>query len=212
MDKRIDELIRLYKARELTAATLTAAAEGPLNSRGGTYLTSSFARRDDLPITASLRRMSDAVARGLAERGSHEPVSLKTLPGCWWLVNVDAVEIGDVGEYGCAYVKRVLSSEQLANMGFEVVGGPFADWENVDVAEAILKQNSGKFWDARISNRSLLATPEPNNPTSAYDDAYTSETLLAALKDGKVITVFSGPFNTADDAHYALDLRWESPE
>lgn len=212
MDERIDNLIKQYKAGQLTAETLHAAAGEQVNRRAGTYLTSSFERRADLPVTASLRRMSSAVACKLAEQGMREPVSLQRLPNRWWKVHVDAAEVGKVSEYGCAFVTLLLPTESLAEMGFEVVDGPFRDWENTDVSRAILNANPGKFWDAIISNFPLLPVGNRAELFAGYDDAYPSEKLLAALDEGKTISVHSGPFETAEDAHYAIDLRWESPE
>ncbi len=208
----IKQLIQLQQARELAAETLEQAAGGWSHSRGDTYLTTSFKERDDLPVTASLRKMSDNVVRNLAQLGLHEPVSLRILAGKWWKAHVDAAELDQVSEYGCCYVTLFMSSERLTHTGFEVVDGPFEAWANFDVSRAILKENPGKYWDARIAIRPLLPVIEGAEPYAAYDDAYTSETLLAALDAGQAVTVFSGPFDTEDAAHYALDVRWESPE
>jgi hypothetical protein len=127
-------------------------------------------------------------------------------------VNVDAAEVGQLSEYGCGYVTLFMSSERLARIGFEVVDGPFEAWANIDVATAILKENAGMFWDACISNRPLLPVVKSAELYSGYDNAYSSEELLAALDDGKTIKVYGGPYDTKDTAHYWLDVRWESPE
>lgn len=212
MTQDINELIRHQQARDLAEAMLEKAA-GPRNyGGGGTYLVTSYKRRDDLPHTASLRKMSDNVVRNLAELGLHEPVSLQRLPGRWWKVHVDAAELNQASEYGGCYVTLFLSAERLAEIGIEVVDGPFEAWANVDVSRAILNENLGKYWDATISNRPLLPLVDGAEPFAGYDDGYTSEVLLAALADGRAVTVHSGPFDTKDDAHYALDVRWESPE
>jgi len=180
--------------------------------RAPVVLATSFKQRDDVPALTSIRRMSDKVVRNLAERGLHEPVSLSVLPGLWWEVNVDAAEVGKCSEYGCGYVTLFMSTETLTRIGFEVADGPFAAWANVDVARAMLTENPGKYWDATISNRPLLPVIEGAEPYASYDDGYTSEDLLTALGAGRAITVYGGPFNTKDDAHYALDVRWEVPE
>lgn len=86
-----------------------------------------------------------------------------------------------------------MSSKRLAGMGFVVVDGPFEAWANTDVARAILNENCGKYWDARISNRPLLPVIKRAEPYAGYDDAYTSEAILAALDAGQAVTVFSGP-------------------
>lgn len=93
MSKDINELIRRQKARELAEAALEKAAGRRSYGGGGTYLVTSFKPRDDLPRTASLRKMSDNVVRNLAELGLHEPVSLQRLPGRWWKAHVDAAEL-----------------------------------------------------------------------------------------------------------------------
>lgn len=212
MTKDIDDLIRRQQARELADATLEKAAGPRKHDGGGTYLATSFKQRDDLPVLASIRKMSDKVVRNLAELGLHEPVSLRMLPGHWWKANVDAAEVGELREYGCGYVTIFLSSERLAEIGFEVVDGPFEAWANVEVATAMLQANKGKFWDACISNRPLLPVVKGADLYAGYDNAYTSEELQAALDDGKTIKVYSGPYDTKDAAHYRLDVRWESPE
>lgn len=212
MTKDVNELILRQRARELADETLEKAAGQRRQTEGGTFLVTSFKQRDDLPVLASLRKMTDNVVRNMAELGLHEPVSLRMLPGCWWKAHVDAAEVGELREYGCAYVTLLLSSEDLARIGSEVVDGPFAPWATPDVSRAILKQNPGKYWDATISNRPLLPVIDGADPYAGYDNGYTSEDLLAALDAGKCVTVYSGPFETADEAHYALDLRWESPE
>lgn len=212
MTKDIDELIRRQQARELADATLEKAAGPERHQGGGTYLATSFKQRDDLPVTASIRKMSDNVVRNLAKMGLHEPVSLQRLPNRWWKVNVDAAEVGQLSEYGCAYVTLFMSSDRLARIGSEVVAGPFEAWANIDVAEAILKENAGKFWDACISNRPLLQVVKGAELYAGYDNAYSSEELQAAVAEGKTIKVYGGPYDTKDAAHYRLDVRWESPD
>ncbi len=211
MGKKIDDLLRQQQAKVLTSEALETASGSNFQTRGGTYLTSSFKQPDTLPATASLRRMSLTVALRLAEMGLREPVSLQELPNRWWTVNIDAAELGLTSEYGEAFVSRILSTEELAERGFEVLEGPFRAWENKKVAEAILAKYPEKFWDATISNRPLLPVIDGQERFSGYDDAYSSEALLDALKSGATITVYNGPFTTADDAHYALDVRWETP-
>ncbi len=213
--------IELIRENELQQESIRLASESidkasaPIASNVAqrhVYLATSFKQRNDLPVAASIRKMSDKVVRNLAELGLHEPVSLRMLPGRWWKANVDAAEIGELREYGCGYVTLFLSSERLAEIGFEVVDGPFDDWANIDVATAMLKENKGKFWDACISNRPLLQVVNGGDLYAGYDNAYASEELLAALDDGKTIKVYSGPYDTKDAAHYRLDVRWESPE
>lgn len=218
MSKSRIELIREYELQQEAIRLASEAldkASAPIASnvaRQNVYLATSFELRNDLPVTASIRKMSDKVMRNLAELGLHDPVPLRMLPGRWWKTNVDAAEIGELREYGCGYVTLFLSSERLAEIGFEVVDGPFDAWTNVEVATAMLKVSKGKFWDACISNHSLLPVVKGAEPYAGYDNAYSSEELLAALNEGKTIKVYSGPYDTKDAAHYRLDVRWESPE
>ena len=209
VNKDIDELTCNQPDRKPTGATLRSASA---HTSGDTYLATSFGRRDDLPDDASIRKMSSKVALTLAKLGLNEPVSLRMLPGRWWKVNVDAAEVGQLWEYGCAYVTLILSSERLAAIGIEVVDGPFEDWANMEVSRAILGENSGKYWDACISNRPLLPVIDGAEQYAGYDNGYTSEDLLAALDAGKAVKIQSGPFEIEDDARYALDVRWEPPE
>lgn len=211
----LNEYLAIQKANQLAEETLAKASERESPSRlvsRPTCLVTSFAKRSDVPEGTLLVKMTPKVINALAAMGLHEPISLKVLPGRWWKVNVDAAEVGECSEYGARFVTLFLTSEQLAEIGFEVVDGPFEPWANVDVSRAILKRSPGKYWDASISNRPLLPVVEGTGSCACSDDGYTSEDLLAALDAGQTITVFSGPYDTKDKAHYALDLRWEVPE
>jgi hypothetical protein len=212
MDKRLQELMRAQQAREGADHLIRQVSGNDGNMPGGTYLVSSFRKRDDLPVTASLRKMSSTVACRLVEMGLLEPVSLNALPNRWWTVHVDAAEEGLCSEFGGAFVRRTLSSTELARCGFEVIDGPFKAWETPDVSRAVLLQHPGKFWDARILRDASAQVQGGAHRFSGYDNAYTTELLLEALDRGDGIQVFSGPFDTQAEAGYALDLRWEVPE
>jgi len=212
MDKQLQDLMRAKQARESADHLIRQVSGNDGNMQGGTYLVSSFRKRDDLPLTASLRKMSRAVARKLAEMGLLEPVSLNALPNRWWTVHVDAAEEGLCSEFGCAFVKRTLSSTELAKCGFEVIDGPFTAWETPDVSRAVLLEHPGKFWDARILSNAIAQAQGGADRFAGCDNAYTTELLLEALDRSDSIQVFSGPFETGAQAGYALDLRWEVPE
>lgn len=212
MDKQLEERIRALNARRQAEEAIRALGNIDPSAAGGTYLVSDFRRRDDLPTTASLRRMSTTVAKKLAEMGLREPVSLLSVANRWWKVNVDAAELGLLSEHGNAFVTRILSTDQVMDQGFEVVDGPFVAWENDEVSRAILNGQPGKFWDARIYQVAMKPGGHGQPHFSGADNGYTSEVLLSALDQGDSIQVFSGPFETEDDARYALDLRWEVPD
>lgn len=215
MDERLNALMQAQQARRETEEVI-AAVSGQSGQSGqahrGTYLVSGFETRSDLPASASSRRMTSGVACRLAEMGWFEPVSLQAMPPCWWTVKIDAAEVGVLSEYGCALVTRTLSSSQLADIGFEVVDGPFRDWETDEVSRCILMSHPGKFWDARTYTFPSEEAGQQPLPFCGSDNAFTSEELLRALDAGRSIQVFSGPYQTQEDAHYALDVRWEVPD
>lgn len=211
----LKKLLAQQEANRLADEAIARASGRRMGSQPAswpTFLVTSFAKRSDVPVSASLRRMTPNVVAALAAKGLIEPISLTRLPKLWWKVHIDAAEAGEFREYGCFYVTQYMSSERLAKTGFEVVDGPFEPWANVEVAGAILGENPGKYWDARISNRPLLPLSDGSEPYAGSDNSYTSTELLEALNNGQTITVFSGPYASKDDAAYALDLRWESPE
>lgn len=212
MDKRLQGLLASQQAKQDAEEAIRGISGLSTNTQRGTFLVSNFGPRDDLPASASQRRMTTVVAKNLAEMGFREPVSLRSFPDRWWKVNIDAAEVGLWSEYGAAKVTRILSTAQFMDLGYEVVDGPFRPWDNDEVSKAILERNLGKFWDARVYS----VTPKPGlngqSHFSGADNGYTSEALMAALDQGESIQVFSGPYATADDAHYALDVRWEVPD
>lgn len=212
MDKRLAKLMLEYQARQGAAAVIKKGAGHGSNAACGTYLVNDFRRRDELPVTSSLRKMSIEVAKNLAELGLREPISLQALPNLWWRVYVDAAEEGLLTEYGNGFVKRTLSTNDLMSMGSEVIDGPFAAWETPEVSRAILARHPEKFWDSRITSSSTVQAAQLELPFSATDDGHSSETLLSALDRGDAIQVFGGPYEAADDARYALDVRWEVPD
>lgn len=209
MDERHQELWHIQQARQQAKEAIRDLAKIAESAVGGTYLVSDFRRRDDLPATASLRRMSNAVAKKLAELGFRDPVSLQSVPNRWWKVKIDAAEVGLVSEYGCAMVTRMLSTDELRKTGFEVEDGPFRAWGNDDVSRAILTQHPNRFWDARILRVDSKPGRNGQSHVSGEDNSYTSEALMDALDQGDSIQVFSGPYGSEEDAHYALDVRWE---
>jgi hypothetical protein len=212
MEKRWEDHLALQRAKREAEDAIRDIAGLPKNLEGGTFLVTDFGRRYDLPASASQRRISTTVAKKLAEVGLREPVSLRLLPNRWWKTHIDAAEVGLLSEYGCAMVTRLLSTAQLADLGFEVVDGPFREWENEEVSRLILKSNPGRFWDARISRVDARPGHTDQLLLSGGDSSYTSEALTAALDQGDTIQVFSGPYGSEDEARCAGDVRWEVPD
>lgn len=93
-------------------------------------LVSSFAERADLPPGALLCRMSAEVTVMLAKMGLHEPVSLRQLPGKWWMADIDAAAENPNFEPGGCMVRKVVSTEELLHRfgGYfcRVIVGPFS--------------------------------------------------------------------------------------
>jgi hypothetical protein len=75
--------------------------------------------------------MTQEVVASLATMGLHEPVSLRNLPGRWWVVDVDAAADNPSLEPGGCMVRKVVSTEELLQRlgGYfcHVVAGPFAE-------------------------------------------------------------------------------------
>jgi|WetSurMetagenome_2_1015567.scaffolds.fasta_scaffold288650_2 hypothetical protein len=124
-----------YRAKQ-EAARLSddaiAKAVGKKNSKSverSVCLVRSFAKRDDLPLGSLLIKMTPEVAQTLASVGLHEPVSLRNLPGKWWLANVDIASVNANFEAGGSTVRVEASTADLAHRYSyyycEVIGGPF---------------------------------------------------------------------------------------
>jgi hypothetical protein len=207
MKKRIEELRKLDQANQLAIEVVRSVSGGQLGSHRGTYLTSCFAPLDALPITATFRKMSNSVACRLAELGLREPISLEQVRDCWWQVQIDAAELCMSMEYGCGYVTRFISTSRLAEIGFEVIDGPFKPWETDDITRAIFLEHGRKYWDAIVSYRRLANDFESLEHIPGDGQAYTSEELLDALGSGSDVAVHNGPFDTPEEASDALNLR-----
>jgi hypothetical protein len=65
-----------------------------------------------------------------------------------------------------------------------------------------------RFWWVRGSATRIY----PNAGPGSYDDCLGTQEIFDLIDQGHEIHVMDGPFKTRDDAHYALDLAWESPE
>ena len=209
MSRNYKTALELKRSIELAATTIEKAA-GYAIQGGGCYLVLQYGKRSDLPRAVSTIRMVGKAVENLAALGLHDPIPLRLLPGKWWKAHVDAYSVGEFGEPGAMFVERYLTSEKLSGYAFEVVDGPFEPWANIEVAKAILELARGKYWDASISNRPLLPVVEGQQFFGA-DNAYSSDELHAALTEGQHITIYSGPYEAKEDAHYAIDIRWESP-
>jgi hypothetical protein len=141
MSKSPTDLIREYQLRQesdrLTQATITKTA-GPQSDQRGEhlgYLVTYFGHRSDVPERAVLCKMQPKVVRNLAAMGLHEPVSLRSLSGQWWLAFVDMAFDDPRLESGCGMTTKVASMEDLLTLYSpyycEVTAGPFDRKEEV---------------------------------------------------------------------------------
>lgn len=119
------------EAIRLADAALSKAAGPSVNSIDlrPTCLVTSFSKRSDVPSGTHLIKMSTKVGDALSDMGLHEPVSLKLLPGLWWVAQVDAsVDNPNFEEGGCT-TEIVATTEVLAgrysSAYCEVTRGPF---------------------------------------------------------------------------------------
>lgn len=66
----------------------------------------------------------------------------------------------------------------------------------------------GKYWWARGETRQVY----PNAGPGSYDSPRSTQEIFDDIASGFDVCVMDGPFETRGEAHYALDLAWESPE
>lgn len=110
-------------------------------------LVTSFAECADLPPGALLCRMSSEIAAKLAWMGLHEPVSLRHLPGKWWIADMDAAAENPSFELGCSAIRKMVTTEELLHRfcGYycQVIEGPFPEQpEGIDAC-SINNVNTG---------------------------------------------------------------------
>jgi len=107
-----------------------------------TCLVTSFGERSDVPAGTIMVKMSPRVVDALNIMGLHEPVSLKLLPGMWWVVRVDVSSDNPNIEAGGATMEVVTATEQLIHhycaAYCEVINGPFEFRAAADQAFASL--------------------------------------------------------------------------
>jgi len=199
-------------------------------------LVSRFAERAGLPPGALLSRMSPAVAATLAGMGLHEPVSLRLMAGKWWIANVDIASVNPGFEAGGGTARVVATSEELAHRygdGYcEVVGGPFNHQDEINgsyfISSSFDRKRLGDLaalceipgWIASRQAKNGLAEPIPFPAMAGKwwvcgmgGGVCTTADIEIALRGGERFhPITDGPFDTRDNAEYAFDVLWESPE
>jgi len=233
---------RDYRAKQeaarLTDDAITKAA-GEKNStlvERSVCLVTSFAERSDLPPGTLLNRMSPDVVQALASMGLHEPVSLKNLPDKWWLANVDIASVNSSFESGGGTVRVEASTADLVHRYSyhycEVIGGPFNHPDEINGCYFV----TDRFDSQRLGDKARLCMMHDwliyslaqrglHEPISflamsgkfwvcgMMGGVCSTEELEELMRSGQYRHYVSdGPFVSRDDAAYAYDVLWESPE
>lgn len=177
-----------------------------------------------------------SVASRLRTLGLEQPIALDDLPGKWWLIHADLAALGKVSEPGCGYAQTIASTEDIGghygNYWMEILGGPFEAAEDGD-AVYLASQGTDVSWLGaaatvnRVSPwiaRSLIARGlcEPV-PLTRLSGMYwvcglgggccsTAELDSRIRSSAGSVDITHGPFEHEEDAQYAFDVMWESPE
>jgi hypothetical protein len=231
----IDKYLAQQKAVRLADAALSKAAQPRANSVAShaTCLVTSFARRSDVPEGTFLVKMSAKVVNALEIKGLHEPVSLKLLPDLWWVAQVDASMENPNFEAGGATTEVIATTEMLvwrySSAYCEVTQGPYFSRDEIDGTFFVTET----FDRRRLGDRVRLIAIPPGCSRQLAKQGWTEPIPFSALQGkwwvcglsggvrkseelgsaaGSMREITDGPFATKDDADYALDVLWESPE
>lgn len=231
----LNKLMAEQAARQLADATLAEAA-GPTQSNVASSpvcLVTRFAKRSDTPATTSQIKMSAKVFNTLGIKGLQEPVSLRLLPSLWWVAQVDVSGDNPSFEAGGATTEVVATTEKLIHhYSFaycEVTQGPFGSRDEVDG----FCFASDTFDGRALGERARVIVVPPWSERRLAEQGLTEPIPLSALlgkwwvcglgggvcvtedlasaTDG-MLRISDGPFEAKEDADYAFDVMWESPE
>jgi hypothetical protein len=213
-----------------------AKATGPSTSNvvsRSVCLVTNFGQRPDLPVGTALIKMATVVVETLANMGLHEPVSLKLLPDSWWVAHADASTDNPNFEAGGGTIEVIADTEMLtyhySTAYCEVTHGPYGSRDEVDgccfASEKFDRRRLGKnanvilipSWSAKALADQGVFEPIPASTLwgkwwvcGMGGGVVQTENLVIQRSIGHHIT--DGPFDTKEDADYAFDVLWESPE
>jgi hypothetical protein len=234
---KFDDFVAQQKAIRL-ADNLIRKASGAERSHiveRPVVLATSFEERADLPGGTLICKMTTQVATALAAIGLHEPVSVRSLPGKWWLANVDMAAVNSNCEPGGGATQLVVSSEELrCRYGAyycEVVAGPFNSNEESYPCFFVIEQSRNyrdpnalycelpSWMESRLQKKGLKFPI----PFAALAGKYwvcgmsggvsSTENIQKEMRSEEIkFHITDGPFDSQDDADYAYDVLWESPE
>lgn len=180
--------------------------------------------------------MPSPVAVRLRALGFEQPVVLDELPGKWWSIHADLAALGRASEPGCGCAQTMASTEAInGHYGaywMEILGGPFDAAEEGDAvylasqaadvawlgAGATVKQISP--WIAKCLSDRGLREPVPLTRLAGLfwvcglggGWCPTAELDARIRSNPRAVNITHGPFEREEDAQYAFDVMWESPE
>lgn len=200
------------------------------------YLTTALPETGRPEDGATLTLMSSTVAIRLAAQGFQDPVDLDTIPGRFWILNIDANAMDERFEPGGVSMKIEARTSEIpfrSSMHFcEVIGGPFKTTDEMHgcfwiSSELDRNMLSGQALTCHIPSWLVKRLEEQGHsfplPFSDLIDSYwvcgmgggvlsTRELEIRIRSDfalGHNIT--DGPFRSREDASYAFDSLWDSP-
>ena len=180
--------------------------------------------------------MSSPVAVRLRALGFEQPVQLDALPGKWWSIRADLAALGFVSEPGCGFARTTASTEAIAGhfclYWRDIQAGPF-DCAEDSGAVYLAAPDAEVAWlgdgatvvrvPSWISRRLIERGLDEPVPLRKLAGKYwvcglgggscsTAELEDRLRRDPASVNITHGPFDREEDAQYAFDLMWESPE
>lgn len=180
--------------------------------------------------------MTSAVAARLRALGFEQPVVLGSLPGKWWSIHADLAALDVTREPGCGFAQTMASSEAIAGhfalYWREILAGPFDAAEDGQ-AVYLAAPDTNVAW---LGERALVQAISPwiskslnkrgfNEPVPLTKLAglywvcglgggwcTTAELEARIRRHPGAVNITHGPFDSEEDAQYAFDVMWESPE
>lgn len=199
------------------------------------YLVSTEVRTDDLPDGALQCQVSAPVANHLRSIGSPLPMPLQSLPGKWWVADIDIAAVNPNSEPGCATTSVEVTSEEIeAAYAFfycHVTAGPFDERAGIEGCYLATAACPVAWLGDRVSVIEVsgsvarqLASQGMTEPFPAHAlfNRYwvcgmsrgvcsTHEVVAGAAEHASKLKITDGPFLTREDAEYAFDVMWEAP-
>ncbi len=180
--------------------------------------------------------MAAAVGARLRALGYEQPVELDALAGRWWSIRADLAALGSTSEPGCGYGQTMATTESIAQhfslYWLEIIAGPFERGDDhsavylasrdLDVAwlgqdATVIKVApwiSGSLRDRGIEEPAQLASLAGKYWVCGKGGGFcsTAELEQRLRRDPAAVSITHGPFDREEEAQYAFDVMWESPD